>query len=154
MANPQIKNRAIPSDQTRDPASIELLTYNEKSGARKSVNVGNALIPLGDGAAGFTTDATTRRSLGTGGKNLAIYNNSAAVHAVSVGDVTVTASAAGAVQTSGSNIFVGVACTPNSWTYLSTAQWNYVIADSALLLVYLIDDPSYINTQPANNAAV
>lgn len=151
---PQIKNRAIPGDQTRDPAIIELLTYNEKSGARKSVNVGNALIPLGDGAGGFTVDATTRRSLGTGGKNLAIYNNSAAVHSVTVGDVTVTAQAAGGIQNSSGNIFVGVPVPPNSWFYLSAAQWNYVIADSAALLVYLIDDPTYINTQPANNAAV
>lgn len=153
MATQKIKNRAIPSDQTRDPSAIELLTYNEQAGSRKSSEVGRALIPMGDGAAGFTTDATTRRILPSAGKNLAIYNNSAAVHAVTVGDVTVTAQAAGAVQNSAGNIFVGVACQPNAWTYLAAAQWNYVISDSALLLVYIIDDPTYILAQPANNAS-
>lgn len=149
----QIKDRKIKGDQTRDPSNIELLTYNEKAGSRKSSEVGRALIPMGDGAAGFTTDASTKRVLPAAGINLAIYNNSGAVHAVTVGDSTVTAQAAGAVQVSGSNVFVGVPCAPNAWTYLAAAQWNYVQTDSAALLVFIIDDPTYIVTQPANNAS-
>ncbi len=149
----QIKNRQIPGDQSRDPSIVELLTYNEPAGARKSIEVGRALLPIPNGAGGYTTDATTRRSLPSAGKNLAIYNNAATVAAVTVGDVTVTAQAAGAVQTSGSNVFVGVPCTPNAWTYLACAQWSYVIASTATLLVFLIDDPTYIVTQPANNAS-
>lgn len=150
---PSIRERQLPGDQARDPSTIELLTYNEKAGARKSTEVGRALIPLDNGASSFTTDASTRRSLPSAGRNLAIYNNSAAVHAVSVGDVTVAANAAGAVQTSGSNVFVGVPCAPNAWTYLAAGQWSYVITDSALLLVFLIDDPTYMIAQPANNAS-
>jgi hypothetical protein len=149
----QIKNRSIPGDQSRDPAIVELLIYNEKAGARKSTEVGRALIPLDDGLGGKTTDASTQRSLPSGGRNLAIYNNSAAVHSITVGDSTVAAQAAGAVQTSGSNYFVGVPCPPNQWTYLAAAQWSYAITDSATLLVFLIDDPTYIVTQPANNAS-
>ena len=83
----------------------------KKSGARKSVDVGRALIPLGDGASGFTTNASTApRILPSAGVNLAIYNNSGAVGAVTVGDNTMTAQAPGAVQVSGSNVFVGVPC--------------------------------------------
>lgn len=149
----QIKNRAIPGDQIRDPSAIDNLTYNERAGARKSVDVGRALLPIPTTGGAASTDASTKRILPSAGVNLAIYNNSAAVHAVTVGDSTVTAQAAGAVQTSGSNFFVGVACTPNAWTYLAAGQWNNVITDSALLLVYIIDDPSYILTQPANNAS-
>jgi hypothetical protein len=149
----QIKNRSIPGDQTRDPSVVDLLTYNEKSGARKSLTVGPALIPLGDGAGGFTTNASTaRRVLPNAGTQLAIYNNSATVGAVTVGDSTVVAQAVGAVQISDSNVFVGVPCPPNAWMYLSSAQWNYVVASNANLLVFIIDDPTYIVTQPANNA--
>lgn len=149
----QIKNRSIPGDQVRDPSSVDLLTYNEKAGARKSLTVGPALIPLGDGAGSFTTNATTRKALPSAGSQLAIYNNAAAVASVTVGDVTVASQAPGAIQTSGTNVFVGVAIPANSWLYLSSAQWTYVIASAATVLVYLIDDPTYIVTQPANNAS-
>lgn len=151
---PQIKNRTLPGDQSRDPSQVDLLTYNEKSGAKKSLTVGPSLIPLGDGAGGYTTNASTaRRALPAAGTLLAIYNNSGAVGSVTIGDVTVTSQAAGAVQTSGTNIFVGVPVAANSWFYLSSAQWNYVIASAATMLVFIIDDPTYIVTQPANNAS-
>lgn len=148
-----IKERQIPGDQSRDPSIIELLSYNEKAGARKSSEVGRALIPLGDGAGGFTTNASgTRKVLPSAGINLAIYNNAGAVGAVTVGDNTVASQAAGAVQVSGSNVFVGVPCAPNAWTYLAAAQWNYVISSAATLLVFIIDDPTYILAQPFNNS--
>lgn len=149
MPTPIIKNRAIAGDKSRDPSIVDLLMYNEKSGARKSINVGQTLIPLGDGAGGFTTNASTApRILPSAGRNLAIYNNAGAVGAVTVGDNTMTAQAPGAVQVSGSNVFVGVPCPPNAWTYLSAAQWNYVAATAATLLVFLIDDDTYIVAQP------
>lgn len=151
---PTIKNRTLPGDQSRDPSAVELLTYNEKSGARKSLAVGPALIPLGDGAGGYTTNASTaRRVLPNAGSQLAIYNNAAVVGSVTIGDVTVTSQAPGAVQTSGSNVFVGVPVPAQSWVYLSSAQWQYVIASAATMLVFLIDDPTYIVVQPANNAS-
>jgi hypothetical protein len=149
MAAPLIKSRQIVGDKSRDLAIIELLSYNEKSGARKSIEVGRALLPLGDGAGGYTTNASTApRVLPSAGRNLAIYNNAGAVGAVTVGDNTMTAQAPGAVQVSGTNQFVGVPCMPNSWTYLSAAQWNYVAATAATLLVFLIDDDTYIIAQP------
>ena len=150
----QIKNRAIPGDQQRDPASVEIMQYNERAGARKSIEVGRALLPLGDGAGGFTTNAFSAvRALGFAGRNLAVYNNSGTVGSVTVGDSTVASQAPGAVQISGNNAFVGVPCQPNSWTYLAAGQWNFVAASAATLLVFLIDDPTYIVVQPSNNAS-
>lgn len=150
----QIKNRAIPGDKQRDPSGVDQYTYNEMAGARKTTEVGRALIPLGDGAGGFTTNAATApRVLPSAGRNLAIYNNAGAVGSITVGDNTMTSQAPGAVQISGTNAFVGVPCPPNAWTYLAAAQWNYVAASAATLLVFLIDDPSYIVAQPANNAS-
>jgi len=148
-----IRERQIAGDQSRDPSSIELLSYNEKAGARKSAEVGRALIPLGDGAGGYTTNASTaRRVLPSAGVNLAIYNNAGAVGAVTVGDNTVASQAPGAVQVSGNNVFVGVPCPPNAWTYLAAAQWNYVVASAATLLVFIIDDATYMLAQPFNNS--
>jgi len=149
----KIRERQIPGDQSRDPSIIELLSYNEKSGSRKSSEVGRALLALGDGASGFTTNAfAAPRVLPSAGMNLAIYNNAGAVGSVTVGDNTMTAQAAGVVQVSGSNVFVGVPCPPNSWTYLAAAQWNYVASTAATLLVFIIDDPTYILAQPFNNS--
>jgi hypothetical protein len=148
----QIKNRQIPGDQSRDPSAIELLSWSEKAGSRKSSEVGRALIPLGNGAAGFTTDASTPRILPSAGLNLAIYNNAGAVGAVTVGDNTMTPQAPGAVQVSGTNVFVGVPCQPNAWTYLAAAQWNWVASTAATLLVFIIDDPTFIQAQPHNNS--
>lgn len=150
---PNIKNRAIQSDQVRDPSSIDAITYNEKAGAFKNSEVGRALIPLGDGAGGYTTNATAPKVLPSAGKNVAIYNNSAAVHSATVGDSSMTPQAAGTVQVTASGVFVGVPCPPNQWTYLAAAQWNWVATDSASLLVFIIDDATYIVTQPANNAS-
>jgi len=154
MATPVIKSRQVAGDKSRDPSAIELLEYNEQSGSRKSIEVGRALLPLGDGASGFTTNAVTPRILPSAGRNLAIYNNAATVGAVTVGDNTMTAQAAGAVQTSGTNHFVGVPCPPNAWTYLAAAQWNWVAANAATLLVFLIDDDTYIIAQPPAVIAV
>lgn len=150
----QIKNRATPGDQIRDPSIVDNLTYNERAGARKSTEVGRALIPLGDGAGGFTTNASTApRILPSAGVNLAVYNNANAVGSVTVGDNSMTSQSPGAVQTTASGTFVGVPCQPNAWTYLAAGQWNWVAASAATLLVFIIDDPSYILTQPHNNAS-
>lgn len=146
---PVIRERQIPGDQTRDPSIIELLTYNEKSGARKSIEVGRSLIPLGDGAGGFTTNASTPRILPSAGLDLAIYNNAGTVGAVTVGDNTMTAQAPGAVQSGGTAPFVGVPCMPNAWTYLAAAQWNWVASTASTLLVFIIDDSTFMFALPA-----
>jgi hypothetical protein len=149
---PQIKDRSIPGDQTRDPSSIELLTYNEPSGARKSLTVGPHLCPIGDGAGGYTTDASTKKILPKAGANLAIFNKSTTTaYSVTVGDSTVTAQAIGAVQAG--TQFVGIACAPDTYTYVSTYPENWVVTNNNNLVVYLIDDPTYIVAQPANNSS-
>lgn len=152
---PKIQNRAIPGDQSRDPAIVELLTYNERAGARKSINVGPSLLPLGDGAGGYTTDASTKRVLPSAGIQLYVYNNSSSVEAVTLGDTTMTAQAAGAVQTSGSPTapFIGVPVPPNSYLYISSGIWNYVATNSSSLIVMIVDDPTYIITQPQTNSS-
>jgi hypothetical protein len=154
MAIPVIKSRQVVGDKSRDLAIIELLSYNEKSGGRKSIEVGRALLPLQNGATTYTTNATTPIALPSAGKNLAVYNNSGTVAAVTVGDNTMTPQASGVVQISGANAFVGVPCQPNAWTYLSAGQWNYVGATAGTLLVFLIDDDTYIISQPPVNVAV
>lgn len=150
---PSIKERQIPGDQSRDPSTVELLTYNEKSGARKALNLGPSLLPLGDGAGGYTTDASTSRILPSAGAQLYIYNNDTSVHAVTIGDNTMTAQAAGAVQSGGTAPFVGVPCPPGFWTWLSSGQWNYVQTDSSDLMVFLVDDPTFIFQLPATNSS-
>lgn len=138
--------RNLSGQAVRDPSIIDALIYNEASGARKSIPVGPHLLPVPDGASGYTTNVTTAKILPTPGKSLAVYNNSAAVHAITLGeDNTVTAQAAGAIQASTQH--VGIACTPNAWTYISCGPQNWVIADSALLLVYLIDDETSIRQE-------
>jgi len=138
--------RNLPGPSVRDPSTIDTLIYNEASGARKSINVGPHLLPLGNGASGYTTNATTATILPKMGCNLAIYNNSSSVAAITLGeDNTVTAQAAGAIQAGTQH--VGIACPPNCWTYLSCGVQNWVIASSASLLVYLIDDETYIRVE-------
>jgi hypothetical protein len=140
--------RNIPGPITRDQATIDNLTYSESAGARKSAEVGRHLLPLPDGAAGFTTNATTALILPSAGKNLAVYNNAGAVGSITLGeDNTVTSQAPGAVQAGTQH--VGIACPPNAWTYIATGNQNWVIASAATLLVYLIDDDSMIRQEVA-----
>jgi len=129
----------------RDPSILDNLIYNEASGARKSIPVGPHLLPLPDGASGFTTNATTAKILPSAGRNLAIYNNAGAVGSITLGeDNTVTSLAPGATDANG---HVGIACPPNSWSYISTGNQNWVIASAATLLVYLIDDETMIRQE-------
>lgn len=140
--------RNLSGASVRDTSTIDNLIYNEASGGRKSVPVGPHLLPLPDGASGFTTDASSVKILPSPGRNLAVYNNSGAVHAITLGeDNTVTAQAAGAVQAGTQH--VGIACTPNAWTYIACGVQNWVISDSASLLVYLIDDETSIRQEAA-----
>jgi hypothetical protein len=154
MATPIIKNRNVPGDQIRDPSIIENLQYNESAGAKKSLTVGPRLIPLGDGAGGYTTDASTARVLPSAGLCLAIYNKSAATdYSVTIGDSTVAAQAIGAVQVSSGNVFVGVPCPKSAWTYISCGPNKYVVTNNNNLAVFIIDDASYIVVQSQNNAS-
>jgi len=141
--------RVIPGPATQDPSTIAAHTYNEPAGARKSTEVGRHLLPISDGAGGWTTNATTARIVGKG-KNLAVYNNANAVGSITLGDSTdaPVSQAPGVVQGSTQrNQNVGIACAPNSWTYIAMADQDQVIASAATLLVYLIDDPTSIKQE-------
>lgn len=135
--------RVFKGSATVDPSAIANLTYNQYSGAQKNTEVGRHLIPL-KVSGGYTTDATTRVSLGDKGHNLAIYNKSTTtLYAVTVGDSTVTALTSGAVSGS----FVGIPCQPGTWTYVACDGENYVITENNNLLVFLIDDDTYIRQE-------
>ena len=140
MAN--INKRNIPGNQVQDPSAIDVLTYSDQVGAQKVSENGRNLGPLGDGAGGFTTDASTARILPAAGQNLAIYNNSGTVGAVTVSTSSATAAlAAGDTDANGN---VGIACVPNAWTYVACNQANWVKSTASTLLVYLINDYSSI----------
>ncbi len=146
-----IQKRNFPGDSTLDQASIDNLEYSNAAGAKKVSEVGRKLLPLNDGASGFTTNATTIKILPRAGANLAVYNNAATVAAVTLGETATQASlAAGAADATG---HVGIACTPNAWTYIACSQSQYVIASASTLLVYLIDDNTSIRVQSQNNAS-
>lgn len=142
-----IKKRKVDGVRISDSDFISNMSFNEKAGARKITEVGRKLIPLKSNATTFTTDASTARALPAAGKNIAVYNNSNAIKAVTFGeDGTITALAAGATDASG---HVGLACPANSWSYFAAGESVYVIATDATTLVYLIDDDSYISQESA-----
>lgn len=145
-----IYKRNIPGSNVQDPSVIEAMQYSDAAGSKKVSEVGRHHLPLkfvNAGAVAYTTDASTIRQLDNLGACLAVYNNSAAVHAVTLGEAsTQTALAAGVTDSTG---HVGVPCMPNAWTYIACATSKFVITDNAALLVFLIDDNTTIqNEQP------
>lgn len=137
--------------KTQDPSAIANHTYNEPAGAQKNAEVGRHLKPLNSDATTFTTDATAVRNLPSKGKNLAVYNNAAAVGSITLGfaintgtELTPTVQAPGAVQANTNGQNVGIACKPNDWTYIACAEQDQVIASAPTLLVYIIDDNTSI----------
>lgn len=143
MAEKKLRN--LPGNSVLDASTIANLMFNIAAGAQKNMEVGRHLLPLGDGAGGFTTNATTAKVLPSKGKNLAVYNNAGAVGSITLGeDNTVAVLASGVTDASG---HVGIACKPNDWTYIACAEQNWVITSAATLLVYLIDDDSSIKVE-------
>jgi hypothetical protein len=130
----------------KDTGQLGNLTYNEASGAEKNMEVGRKLIPLDDGTgAGFTTNAATAKVLPSMGKNLAIYNNATSVGAVTLGDdASIAALAPGACDANGN---VGIPCAPGDWTYIACGSKTFVRTTASTLLVFLIDDESYIQQE-------
>lgn len=144
-----IDKRNFPGNETRDPSSIANLIYNEKSGSQKNTEVGRKLIALPDGASGYTTNATTSKKLPKRGANLAIYNNAGAVGSITVGtnSPVLVSQAVGVVQASTEGQSVGIACPPAQWTFIACGELDWVIASAATLLVYLIDDATFIRQE-------
>lgn len=143
-----ISKRKINGERVVDPSSIEAMTYNEKSGSRKSSEVGRSLLPIPTTLAGsptWTTNVTTATPLPQPGRNLAVYNNSGAVQSINFSNVgTLTSLASGAVDANGN---AGLPCMPNAWSYFAAGESNWVIASSASLLVFLIDDDTRITVE-------
>lgn len=137
--------RNLPGNKIYDPASTVNNTYNDKAGAQKNTEVGSKLLPI-QISGSYTTDCSTRRALPAKGKNLAIYNNAGAVGAVTTGDATVTALAAGVADANGK---VGVPCPAGQWIFLAAGEDTHVIATAATLLVFLIDDESSLTPDNA-----
>jgi hypothetical protein len=140
-----MKKRNFPGSHTLDTNQINNLGFNEISGAAKNTDIGKHLIPLNDGAGGFTTDATAYKILPAMGKSVAIYNNSAAVQSVTLGESTAIVSlGVGVTDASG---HVGIPCKPSDWTIIACGESQYIITSSADLLVFLIDDNTYLINQ-------
>lgn len=137
--------RQIHSDAVVDSQFIESIGYNISSGGFKNTPIGPKLKPLSADGSTYTTNATTSIPLGLPGQNLAVYNNAGAVGSVTVSPLSVASLAPGVTDSVGN---VGVACPPNAWTYISLGDARWVIASAATLLVYLIEDDSYLTVQP------
>lgn len=145
--------RTVPSFNVLDPSAIENTTYNDAAGSRKVTEVGRHNLPfpfISGGAVAYTTNLTTALPLPKKGMGLAVYNNSSAVHAITLGESASSPAAALAAGVTDAAGHVGVPCTANAWTYIATGTKTWVIADSASLLVFLVSDNSEIvNQQPA-----
>lgn len=142
--------RNLPGGTVYDSHTIHTMEFNPAAGGQKVLEVGRCLIPLGNGNASYTTDATTARILPNFGRNIAVYNNANTVGAVTVSaDSGVTALTPGQVNTTAGAGFgdVGVPCKPNDWTYIACGEKNYVIASANTLLVFLIEDPTSIKQE-------
>jgi len=139
--------RTTPGYGIQDPSIISNLEYNPMAGSMKVSEVGRRLIPilLADGT--YTTNASTQRTLPVLGVNLAIYNNSGSLATITLGKTNAVASLAAGVTDASGN--VGVPLAPNSWTYLACGMNQYVISSASTVLVFLIEDLSYINQEVA-----
>ena len=149
-----ILKRNFPGNETQDLGAIGNNVYNNAAGANKVAEVGKHLLPLpvpGVGT-GYTTNVSSAAyPLPGAGRNLAVYNNSGSVAAITFGsDNTVTALAAGATDSSGR---VGLPCPANSWSYFAGGYSNWVISSSSSLLVFLINDDTSIQVQSQNFAS-
>ena len=135
----QVDGRAV-----EDVANIQNLTFNEAAGATKNLSVGPFLRPLNDGAGGFTTNATAVKSVRKG-TSLAIYNNSGTLGSITFGDDnTVSVLASGATNAAGD---VGHPCKQNDWSYFNSNEKGFLITSSASLLVFIIEDETFITIQ-------
>lgn len=137
-------NRVIPITALSDSMSIDSIVYNFQSGANKNLPIGPHLLPIPTSSTTWTTNVSAGPvALPAIGMNLAIYNNAGTAGSITIGATSALASLAiGATDVNGN---VGCACPPNAWTYLSMGNNQYVVSSAATLIVYLIDDSTYIS---------
>jgi hypothetical protein len=134
-------NRVVDTKQLQDGMSIEAVQNNPPSGGRKSLTVGPRLLPIPAPAGTWTVTPTTLTPLPKLGLNIAIYNNSGSVGTIVIGGNAITTLTPGQIDSSGN---VGVPCPPNAWSYLSMGYNQYVITSASTLLVYIMEDPTWI----------
>lgn len=142
--------RTVPGPNTLDPSAIASIQYNDAAGSQKVSEVGIHPLPfpfISGGALAYTTNLTTARPLPRIGMGLAVYNNSATVHAITLGESASAPAAALAAGVTDAAGHVGIPCIPNAWTYIATGLHNWIVADSALLLVFIISDNTTITNQ-------
>ncbi len=144
VEKPNKKIRQMDGRGVEDPANINNLTYNEASGGFKSIEIGPFFKPLRIGASSYTTDATTARAVKKGAM-IAVYNNSGTIGAITCGDsAAMAALTVGATDANGN---VGIPCAPNTWTYISTYEKQFIRTTAATLLTFIIEDETYISSQ-------
>jgi|ERR1035437_2004400 hypothetical protein len=138
-------NRVVDIGSLQDPSQIKSVEYNPSAGAEKVLIIGPRLIPIPIVTAGsptWSTNISAATALPYLGANLAIYNNAGSAGSVTVGQAsTVTSQAIGAFDSSGN---VGVACPPNSYTYVSMGSNQWIIGSASTLIAYIIEDPTRI----------
>jgi hypothetical protein len=140
-----IMKRNVPGNTVQDPGAIAVLQYNNPSGARKSVPMGQHLLPLPTPGVGngYTTNVSTAAyALPSAGKSVAVYNSSGSMGAIVLGTAsTIVSLSAGATDVSGN---VGLPCPPNAWTTFAAGYANWIISSASTLLVFLVNDESSI----------
>jgi len=124
-----------------DQGLLDNLGYNASAGGFKNVPVGPKLNPLNSNGSTYTTNATTAIALAQSGLMLAVYNNSGSVGSITISEVAVASLTAGVTDAQG---HVGIACKPNDWTYIAMGDYTFVIASASTLLVYQIEDDSFL----------
>lgn len=127
--------------RVEDQGLLDNLGYNASAGGFKNVAVGPKLNPFTINGTTYTTNATPGVNLAQPGKMLAVYNNASAVGSITVSPLSAASLAPGVTDAAGN---VGVACPPNAWTYIGMGDAIWVIASAATLLVYIIEDDSYL----------
>lgn len=139
--------RNLPGNKVYDPSAVENNAYSDKAGAHKVAEVGRRLTGIPKAGSWVTDASAAAVALPSAGKNLAIYNNAGVVGSVTLGGATVASLAPGAVDANGK---VGIPCAPNSWTYVAAGEDTFVITSANTLLVFLIDDESFLTPDNAN----
>jgi len=137
----KIKNRRS-AKSNYDPSSVDSNSYNDAAGGRKITNVGHHLKPMKIGAAAWSTDASVARKIG---KGISIAVFAKADGAITIGEAGVLSLAAGVVDVNGC---VGIPVLTGQWIYLNTFTYDHIITSSNDLLVYIIEDDTYIINTP------
>lgn len=141
-------NRSIDIASLQDPYGIKSAEYNPSSGGQKSLIVGPKFLPIPivtAGSATWKTNITAATAMPYRGAILAIYNNAGTAGSVTIGqDATVTSQAIGATDANGN---VGIACPPNSYTYVSMGYDQWIIGSAATLICYIMEDPTKITQE-------